>query len=49
MKHIIERPETNFEPEGLNAASPVAVDFYAPRCGPCKMITPLQDQFACGW
>ena len=46
MKQIIELTETNFEPEVLKATGPVVVDFYAPWCGPCKMVTPLLEQLA---
>ena len=46
MKHLIELTESNFEREVLKTAGPVVVDFYAPWCGPCKMIAPLLEQFA---
>jgi thioredoxin len=46
MKTIIELNETNFEPEVLKAAGPVLVDFYAPWCGPCKMLAPFLEQLA---
>ncbi|HKW30201.1 MAG TPA: thioredoxin [Verrucomicrobiae bacterium] len=46
MKSIIELNETNFEPEVLKAVGPVLVDFYAPWCGPCKMLAPLFEQLA---
>ena len=46
MKTIIELNETNFESEVLKAAGPVLVDFYAPWCGPCKMLAPFLEQLA---
>lgn len=46
MKNIIELSETNYEPEVLKAAGPVLVDFYAPWCGPCKMLAPVLEQLA---
>jgi len=46
MKSIIELNETNFEPEVLKAVGPVLVDFYAPWCGPCKMLAPFLAQLA---
>ena len=44
MKSIIELTETSFEAEVLRANGPVLVDFYAPWCGPCKMVAPLLVQ-----
>ena len=38
--------DSSFEGDILKSAQPVLVDFWAPWCGPCKMIAPLLDEIA---
>ena len=38
--------EDNFGQEGLRAARPAGIASWAPRCGPCRMLSPVIDELA---
>ena len=43
---VLTLTEENFEASVIKSAQPILVDFWAPWCGPCKMISPLLDELA---
>ncbi|MBO5255906.1 MAG: thioredoxin [Clostridia bacterium] len=43
---VIEITKENYETEVLKSDKPVLLDFWAPWCGPCRMLSPLVDEIS---
>ncbi|MDA3802540.1 MAG: thioredoxin [Patescibacteria group bacterium] len=46
MSKVIDLTNETFESEVLNSDLPVLVDFWAPWCMPCKMMTPTLEEMS---
>lgn len=46
MSDLLKLTDENFQSQVLESELPVLVDFWAPWCGPCRMLSPIVEELA---
>lgn len=46
MSKVREITDTSFDSDVLKSDSPTLIDFWAPWCGPCRMVAPIVEELS---